>query len=76
MKILVGDFNAKEGRKDIFRPIGNESLHEIRNNNGFRVVKFATSKNLAVRSTMFPHRNINKYNWTSRDPTIKLTMFW
>jgi exonuclease III len=44
MKILLGDFNAKVGRKDIFNPtIGNESLHEIRNDNGVRLVNFATS---------------------------------
>ncbi|PNF20337.1 hypothetical protein B7P43_G13213 [Cryptotermes secundus] len=30
MKILLGDFNAKVTREDIFKPtIGNESLHEI-----------------------------------------------
>jgi hypothetical protein len=30
MKILLGDFNARAGREDIFKPtIGNESLHEI-----------------------------------------------
>ena len=30
MIILLGDFNAKLGRKDIFKPtIGNESLHKI-----------------------------------------------
>jgi hypothetical protein len=30
MKILLGDFNAKDGREDIFKPtIWNESLHEI-----------------------------------------------
>jgi exonuclease III len=35
MKILLGDFNAKVGRKDIFKPtIGNESLHEISTDNG------------------------------------------
>jgi len=28
--------------------------------------KTATSKNL-VKSTMFPHRNIHKYTWTSPD---------
>jgi exonuclease III len=43
-KILLGDFNAKVGREDIFKhTIGNESLHEISNDNGVRVVNFATS---------------------------------
>jgi hypothetical protein len=33
--ILLGDFNAKMGCEDIFKPtIGNESLHEINNDNG------------------------------------------
>jgi hypothetical protein len=60
MKILLGDFNAKVR-------IGNESLHEISNDNGVRVVNFATPKNLTVKSTMFPHRNIHKFTWTSAD---------
>jgi hypothetical protein len=34
MKILLGDFNAKVGREDIFKPTTeNESLHEINNDN-------------------------------------------
>jgi hypothetical protein len=34
MKILSCDFNAKVGRENIFKPtIGNESLHEISNDN-------------------------------------------
>jgi hypothetical protein len=34
IKILLRDFNAKVGREDIFKPtIGNESLHEISNDN-------------------------------------------
>jgi exonuclease III len=45
IKILLGDFNAKVGREDIFKPtIGNESLHEISNDNGVRLVNYATSK--------------------------------
>jgi hypothetical protein len=34
MKILLGDFNAKVGSEDIFKPTsGNERLHEISNDN-------------------------------------------
>jgi hypothetical protein len=65
-KIILGDFNAKVGRENILKPmIGNESLHEISTDNGARVVNFATSKNLGVKSTMFPHCKIHKYTWTS-----------
>jgi endonuclease/exonuclease/phosphatase family metal-dependent hydrolase len=67
MKILLGDFNAKVRKEDIFKPIRNESLHASSNDNGVRVVNFATSKNLTVKSTMFPHRNIHKVTWTSPD---------
>jgi hypothetical protein len=50
MNILLGDFNAKVGRENIFKPtIRNESLHEISNDNGVRAVNFVTSKNLAVK---------------------------
>jgi len=43
MKILLGDFNAKVGRENIFKPtIGNESLHQDKNDNGVRLVNFAT----------------------------------
>jgi hypothetical protein len=62
------DFNAKVGRENIFKPtIGNEILHQDINDNGVRIINFATSKNLVVKSTMFPHRNIHKYTWTFPD---------
>jgi hypothetical protein len=71
MKILFGDLNAKVDREHIFKPtIWNESLHEISNDNGVGVVNFATSKNLIVKSTMFPHRNNNTHTWTSTDGNI------
>jgi len=38
MKILLGDFNAKVGRGNIFKLIiGNESLHQHSNDNGVRI---------------------------------------
>jgi len=68
MKILLGNFNAKVEKENIFNPtIGNKSLHQDSNNNGVRVVNFATLKYLVVESTMFLHRNIHKYTWTSPD---------
>jgi endonuclease/exonuclease/phosphatase family metal-dependent hydrolase len=68
MKILLGDFNAKVGREDIFKQtIGNESLLEISNDNGVRLVNFATFKDFRVKRTMFPHRNIYKCTWTTPD---------
>jgi hypothetical protein len=43
--MLLGDFDAEVGREDIFKPTtGNESLHEMFNDNEVRVVNFATSK--------------------------------
>ena len=67
-KILLGDFNANVEREYIFKPtVGNESLHQDSNDNGVRIVNFATSKYLVVQSTMLPHRDIHKYTRTSPD---------
>jgi hypothetical protein len=50
MKLLLGDFNAKVGCEDIFKPIiVNESLHEISNDDGVRVVNFANPKILLAK---------------------------
>ena len=47
MKILLGDFNAKVGQEDIFKPtIGKECLHKTSYDNSVRLVNFATSKDL------------------------------
>ena len=66
--IILGDFYAKVGRKNIFKTTtGNESLHQDRNDNGVRTVNFATSKYLIVKAMMFQHLYIHKYTWTSLD---------
>jgi len=68
MKILLGDFNAKLGIENILKPtIGNKSLHQDSNDDGVRIVNFATSKNPVAKSTVFLHGNIHKYPWTSLD---------
>jgi len=43
MKILLGDFNTKVRRENIFKPtVRSGSLHQDANDNGVRVVNFAT----------------------------------
>jgi hypothetical protein len=75
MKILLGDFNVKVGKEDIFKPTtGNESLHNISNDNGVKVVNFATSKNLTIKSTMFLNHSIHEYAWILQVGKLRLTM--
>jgi hypothetical protein len=63
MKIVLGDFFAKVGREDIFKPtLVNESVCEISNDNGVSVVNF-----YHVNVTMFQNHKIHKYAWTSPD---------
>jgi len=57
MKILSGDFNAKGGQENIFEPTTeNESLHQVSNDNVIKIINFATSKNLVVKTTMSPQQ--------------------
>jgi len=63
---ILSDFIAKFGRADIFKQtIGIKSLHQDSNDNGVRIVNFATSNHRVVKNLVFPHRNIHEYTWTS-----------
>jgi hypothetical protein len=56
MKILLRNFNAKVAREDIFKQITrNESLHETSNDNGVRLVNFATSKKTSESKVRCSH---------------------
>jgi hypothetical protein len=72
VKVVLGDFNAKIGREEIFRPtVGLESLHDSSNDNGVRAINFATSKNLIVKSTCFKHKDIHKATWVAPNSTTR-----
>ena len=70
MKILLGDFNAKLEREDIFKPkIKSESLRQDSDDNGAGVVRFPLINKIIVKNT-FPRRNIHTYTRTSPDGKI------
>ena len=67
IKIILGDFNAKVGKEDIYKPTtGNESLHNETNDSRIKIIQFAISKGFNVRST-FPHKDIHKETWYLAD---------
>jgi hypothetical protein len=39
------------------------SLHKMSNDNGMRLINFASSRNMVVGSTMFEHKDIHKRTW-------------
>jgi hypothetical protein len=64
-------FSFTIGEKGYFqKAVGNESLHQGSKDNGIRILNFATSKNVVVKSTILPHRNIHKHTWTSSDRKV------
>jgi hypothetical protein len=68
MKIQFGDFNAKVGRENIFKPkIGNRSLHHNSNDNSVKKSKLCHIKYVVVKSMKFLHQNIHKDTWTYPD---------
>ena len=46
--------------------VGGENIFKLTMEH-VRIVNFATSKNLVVKSTVFLHRNIYKHTWTPPD---------
>jgi len=64
IKIVVGDFNAKVGKEEVFRPtIGRYSLHDNTNENGQRMIFFAAERNLVVKSTFYKHKSRHLATW-------------
>jgi hypothetical protein len=57
MEIPLGYFITKvRGANNLKLTIGNESLHQDSNDNGFKIINFATSKNLVVKGMMVPQK--------------------
>lgn len=66
MCLLIGDFNARVGRDAAANPgvVGPHGLETL-NDNGQRLIDTCTSHGLSVGGTLFQHKLIHKYTWTS-----------
>ncbi|XP_052903021.1 uncharacterized protein LOC128310418 [Anopheles moucheti] len=70
VKIVIGDFNAQVGREEVYKPtIGSSSTHQLTNDNRLRLVNFASSKHMTIRSTFFQHAPRFSYTWRSPQQT-------
>lgn len=68
IKIVVGDFNAKVGREDIYKQVtGGHSKHKESNDNGIKLIEFATEVDMKIMSTYFQRKEIHKGTWVSPD---------
>lgn len=64
--IVTGDFNAKIGSDNhgLAQIMGKHGMG-TRNNNGERFIEFCQTFQLVIGGSIFPHKDIHKYNWTS-----------
>jgi len=68
IKIVVGDFNVQVGKEAVrFPTVHNYSLHSLTNDNGSRLIQFAVSRNMIIRSTLHPRKDIHKITGRSPD---------
>jgi hypothetical protein len=66
IKILLGALNAKTGREEAHQSAaGKETLHELCNINGWRLVDFATMEDMKVISIYLQRKNTHKETWLS-----------
>jgi len=72
IRLVLGDFNAKIGRKECYKlTIESHSLHINTNDNGIKLIDFALGKDMLVKITMFLRKDIHKYTWISPNGNIK-----
>ncbi|XP_068234305.1 craniofacial development protein 2-like [Palaemon carinicauda] len=74
MKIVISDFNAKVkgNNQGMEKVMGVEGLGEVANENGAHFVSFCSTDNLVIRSTLFQHKDIQKYALTSPCANYKI----
>lgn len=64
MTIIMGDFNAKNGKEESIRSVAERfSLHENTSDNGLLLAQCADMHRMITKSTCFQHKNIHIGTW-------------
>lgn len=68
IRLVLGDYNARVGnvRLGYESVLGPHAVAEAANDNGSRLLNLAISNNLVIGGSLFPHKDIHKYTWTSQ----------
>ena len=62
LTMVMGDFNAAIG-ETVQGVVGSHELGRKTNDNGERLVSFATSNGMCITNTLFPHKRIHQTTW-------------
>jgi hypothetical protein len=66
MLIVKGDFNAKVGQDNYgMEAVMGKHGMGVRNNNRERLVEICQQYGMVIGGTLFMHKDIHKYTWTS-----------
>ena len=67
LQVVIGDFNACVGnvRNGFELFLGPHAVPEPTNDNEQRLLDTCAANNLVTGGSLFPHRLIHKYSWTS-----------
>lgn len=68
--ILLGDFNARVGRKVNDQVVGQYG-EDVLNDNGTRLIEICEQFSLKILNGFYPHKDIHKYTWTQSTKGLK-----
>ncbi|XP_071177545.1 craniofacial development protein 2-like [Mytilus edulis] len=72
MIIVMGDMNAKIGSDNVgYEDIMGKNGYGVINENGELFRDYCQTNNIVICSSIFKHKDIHKYTWTSPDGNIK-----
>ena len=63
--VLIGDFNARTGRRNSSNIIGRFG-EEDSNDNGARLIDLCEQNSLKVKNGFFQYKEIHKFTWTQK----------